>query len=332
MRPKAAGIRAPEFPPMPWLNTSPLALADLSGRALLVDFWDYTCGNCLRAVPYLKSWHGRYAERGLVLVGVHTPEFPFGCELENVERAVTQLALPYPVAVDSDFLTWQAFHNRCWPANYLFDAAGVLRYYHFGEGDYVACERAIQECLSELDPEREWPPPLAPLRPEDRPGAVLLRATPSLYLGLERGRLGNAGRTATGEARVFTLPGRRRADRIYAAGSWRTELTHLESVEAAPAALHLRYSAIEVDLIMASARAEPIEVEIAVDGRPLPVAERGEDTTSTPSGATLACVGTPRLYRLVRHAEHGTHDLRLGVEAPGLRAYAFAFASCVAPA
>jgi thiol-disulfide isomerase/thioredoxin len=331
VRPAAQGIRLPELPAMQWLNSTPLSAEDFAGRALLVDFWDYSSVHCLRTLPYLKSWHERYRDRGLIVVGVHSPEFPFAREAGNVERAVARLSVPYAVALDSEFHTWQAFQNRYWPARYLFDAAAALRYYHFGEGDYEPCEYAIQECLSEIHPGSAWPVPLPPLRPEDRPGTECLGATPELYLGLERGRLGNAERAAAAEIVRFLLPGRREPDRVYALGPWRTELKHLESVGTEPAAMHLRYTAVEVNLVMASADGPAVEVEIAVDGEALPADRRGEDVSQAASGTTLVRVAEPRMYRLVRDREHGTHDLRLAVEAPGLRAYAFTFVSCVAP-
>lgn len=330
MKPIVDGIRAPEFPAMRWLNSPPLRLSDLKGRVLMVDFWSYTCVNSLRALPYSGAWHERYGEVGLVLVGVHAPEFPFAREVENVERSVAELEVRYPVALDNDFHAWQAFHNHYWPARYLFDARGVLRYFHFGEGDYEESERAIQECLSEIHTDPAWPEPLAPLRPEDRPGVVCRPATPELYLGLERGHLGNSETAGAGETRAFELPGRRDSDRVCAQGPWRTELKYLESAGGGPAALHVRYSALEVNLVLAPA-GEPIEIELAQDGLPLAAEDRGADASATPSGAAVVRVTHPRLYRLVKNREFGAHDLRVGVDRPGLRAYQFSFVSCADP-
>jgi thiol-disulfide isomerase/thioredoxin len=157
MKPSVAGLRLPEFPNLTWINSPPLRAADLEGRVLLVDFWDYAGTNCLRALPYVRAWHERYQDAGLVVVGIHAPEFPFGKDPAQVGRAVTELDLRYPIALDNEFLAWHAFHNSYWPAKYLFDAGGGLRYFHFGEGDYEACERALQECLAEVHPDRAWP-------------------------------------------------------------------------------------------------------------------------------------------------------------------------------
>lgn len=332
MRPATPGIRAPEFPPMPWLNSEPLRVADLAGRALLVEFWDYTSLHSLRTLPYVSRWHERYHDSGLVVAGVHTPEFPFAREEGHVARALARLGVAHPVALDNEFLAWQAFHNRYWPSRYLFDAGGTLRYYHYGEGDYRESELAIQECLGEVSPGRDWPAPLPPIHAEDRPGLVRLPATPELYLGLERGGPANPERAAVGETTDLALPARRDPDRVYIEGPWLAELRYLESAGPGPGALHLRYTAAEVHLILAPGGAEPVEVEVTVDGAVPAAAERGEPGRETASGAALVRVDEPRLYRLLRHDGSGTHELRLAVERPGLRAYAFTFVAGAAPA
>jgi hypothetical protein len=184
-------IPAPEFPPaVEWLNT-PFARVDtLLGRhALLVEFWDFARVNSLRTLPYMKAWHERYSESGLAVLGVHTPGYSFGRDREPVERAVERLGLSYPVALDPDYKVWRAYGVPGWPARYLFDRRGLLRWFHFGEGEYEGTERAIHETLLEIDPELELPEPLAPLRPEDAPDVVLEPQTADIALPAERERV-----------------------------------------------------------------------------------------------------------------------------------------------
>src|SRR3954465_12484862 len=170
MRPPAdAEIPAPEFPAgTDWLNVALLRMDLLLGRhAVLVEFWDYARINSLRTLPYVKAWHERYAEAGLAGIGVHTPGYGFGRDPELVARAVERLGIPYPVALDPDYKVWRAYGVPGWPARYLFDRRGLLRWFHFGEGDYLDSERAIQETLLEIDDGLALPEPLEPLRPED---------------------------------------------------------------------------------------------------------------------------------------------------------------------
>jgi AhpC/TSA family len=192
MRPPAdAEIYAPEFPPrMQWLNSAFVRMDRLLGRhAALVEFWDFARVNSLRTLPYLTAWHERYAEAGLAVIGVHSPGYSFGRNPETVRRAVERLEIPYPVVLDSELEVWRLYGNRGWPGRYLFDRRGVLRDVHYGEGDYLDAELAIQECLAELDPELSAPEPLDPLRPEDEPGAVLEPQTADIALPADRARL-----------------------------------------------------------------------------------------------------------------------------------------------
>jgi hypothetical protein len=187
MRPPVqAELHAPEFPPrMDWLGVAFLRMDRLLGsHAVLVEFWDFARVNSIRTLPYLKAWHERYADAGLRVIGVHSPGYSFGRERELVERAVERLEVPYPVLLDPRLEVWRLYGNRGWPARYLFDRRGLLRYIHYGEGDYVDCEAAIQEVL-ELEPSA----PVPPLRPEDEPGALLEPQTADIALPADRERL-----------------------------------------------------------------------------------------------------------------------------------------------
>jgi hypothetical protein len=189
--PPGEEIFAPEFPPRTaWLNTSFVRMDRLLGRhAVLVEFWDFARVNSIRTLPYLIEWHARYADAGLQIIGVHSPGYSFGRDPSLVAGAVERLGIRYPVAVDSELEVWAAYGNRGWPGRYLFDRRGVLRWLHYGEGDYDGTELAIQEVLREVDPDLELPPPLDPIRPEDAPGALLEPQTADVKLPAERDRL-----------------------------------------------------------------------------------------------------------------------------------------------
>ena len=192
MRPPAgADIPAPEFPPeLDWLGVAFLRMDRLIGRhAVLVEFWDSARINSLRTLPYLKEWHERYADAGLRVIAVHSPGYSFGRDRQVATRAVEALEVPFAVALDPDFAVWRLYGNRGWPGRYLFDRRSVLRYYHYGEGDYEGTELAIQELLREIDPDFEPPAPMAPIRPEDAPGALFEPQTADVALPADRGRL-----------------------------------------------------------------------------------------------------------------------------------------------
>jgi hypothetical protein len=189
--PPDAEIAAPEFPRgLDWLGVAFLRMQTELGRhAVLVEFWDFARINSLRTLPYTKAWHERYAEHGLRVIGVHSPGYSFGREREHVEHAVERLGIRYPVALDTQFEVWQEYGNKGWPARYLFDRAGWLRFVHYGEGEYLDTELAIQELLREIEPDLSLPEPLQPLRPEDRPGARMEPQTADISLPADRERL-----------------------------------------------------------------------------------------------------------------------------------------------
>ena len=189
--PAGADIRAPEFPPrMEWLNVAFLRMDRLLGRSCaLIEFFDTARVNSHRTLPYMKGWHARYAESGLRVIGVHAPGYSFGRDRDVVERAVRALEIEHPVLLDPAFVVWRQYGNEGWPARYLFDRRGVLRYMHYGEGDYVETERAIGEVLLELDPGLDLPAPLEPVRADDAPDALLEPQSADVKLPAERGRL-----------------------------------------------------------------------------------------------------------------------------------------------
>ena len=227
MTQEPARIHAPDLIGGYWVNSEPLQIEGLRGKVVLIDFWDYTCVNCIHTLPYVTEWHRRYSPHGLVVVGVHAPEFTFAKELDGVKRAVEAFGLEYPVVMDNGYSIWQAYANRYWPAKYLVDGQGYIRFYHFGEGAYEETERTIQTLLRELQPDLELPEPLKPVRETDQPGAVCYRVTPELYLGYLQGRIGNPTGYVPKQTAVYSDPGLHAEGFFYLQGEWTADEEHV---------------------------------------------------------------------------------------------------------
>jgi len=333
MRVEKGKVRAPEIGRV-WLNSTPLSFRQLRGRAVLVDFWDYTCVNCIRTLPYVQAWFERYREKGLTVIGVHTPEFTFAQYESNVERGIREFGLTYPIVIDSNREIWKAFANRYWPTKYLLDKDGYLRYGHFGEGGYGECEQVIQELLREIDSTIQLPALMEPLREEDHMRAVCYRATGELYLGNRRGRIGNDGGFKEDQIADYSFSGDTQENFFYASGRWASTAEYFEAVETGPHTLRLKYEASAVNLVMACPHAASAEVGILHDGKPL---TRGQATRDTlfriGNGGEeegYLVVDSARMYSLVDNHEFGEHELELRC-APGVAAFAFTFTSCVDP-
>jgi thiol-disulfide isomerase/thioredoxin len=332
MRVEKGKVRAPEIGRV-WLNSAPLSFRQLRGRVILVDFWDYTCLNCIRTLPYVQAWHERYWSKGLTVIGVHTPEFTFAQYESNVERGVREFGLTYPIVIDSDREIWKAFANRYWPSKYLLDKEGYLRFAHFGEGAYVECEEAIRELLKEINPVLAFPPMMEPIRGEDRPGAACFRASDELYLGQVRGRIGNEGGFKADSIADYSFSGEPQEGFFYARGRWASTVEYFESVEEGEHTLVLKYQAGAVNLVMAAPRGGSREVIVRQDGRPLTSVQRTPDTRFRMvqgEQESFVLVSQPRMYALVDNRGFGTHVLELSCPA-GVAAFAVTFTSCVDP-
>jgi thiol-disulfide isomerase/thioredoxin len=333
MRVDKGKVRAPEIGRV-WLNSTPLSFRQLRGRVVLVDFWDYTCVNCIRTLPYVQAWHERYKDLGLTVIGVHTPEFTFAQYESNVERGIREFGLTYPIVVDSDREIWKAFANRYWPTKYLLDHEGYLRYGHFGEGGYSECEQVIQELLREVNPNVALPQLMTPMREEDQGGAVCYRATGELYLGHGRGRIGNEGGFREDQIADYSFSGAPEENFFYATGRWASTAEYFEAVEAGPHTLRLKYEASAVNLVMARPHAENAEVVILQDGKPLTRRHAARNTlfreNSNGEEESYIPVDSARMYFLLDNQEFGEHELELRCSA-GVAAFAFTFTSCVDP-
>jgi thiol-disulfide isomerase/thioredoxin len=319
-------VRPPEIGRY-WINSHPLSFRQLRGHVVLVDFWDYTCVNCVRTLPYVQAWWERYKEKGLVVIGIHTPEFTFARYESNVERGVKEFGLTYPTVVDSDLELWKAFANRYWPSKYLIDKDGYLVYAQFGEGHYDETESAIQDALREIDPGVELPALMSPIRAEDKPGAVCYQPTAELYLGYRRGRIGNAGGFVEDQVTEYSFADEPEEGPFYALGRWASTAEYLGS-DGSDCKILLKFTAAGVNLVLAPKSDSAGEIEILQDGMPLTEIQITRDTTSK-GGRSFVRVDNARMYSLLDNHEFGTHTLELRFE-PGIAAFAFTFTSCVA--
>lgn len=342
-------VRMPEFAPGEWLNCDrPISREQLHGRVVLIDFWDYACVNCLRTLPYLRRWHERYSSRGLTIIGVHSPEFEFARLRAQVEAAVAEHQIEYPILLDNRYETWSRFTNKAWPTKYLVDASGYLRFKRQGEGYYQDTERAIQALLRQRDPDVTLPALLPPLRAEDMPGAVCYRPTPELYAGYQGGglfggALGNPEGYVPQNPMFYRLPDweDREIGQFYVDGVWRAWPEALAYAGQGGGKLALPYQAVTVNAVL-SPTADPVEtaldlrptaaeplIEVRQDGRFLTPTNAGADITFLANGASVVKVTRPRLYQLVRNPGYETRSLELTFRACGLALYAFTFTTCV---
>jgi cytochrome c biogenesis protein CcdA/thiol-disulfide isomerase/thioredoxin len=292
--------QAPEFQGIAqWLNSKPLTLASLRGKVVLIDFWTYSCVNCIRTLPYVKRWYDTYRDAGLVVVGVHTPEFAFEHVPGNVEKAVQSFGIDYPVALDNDFGTWTAWGNRYWPAEYYIDRQGHVRYAHFGEGDYAGTEKVIRTLLAE----KNLPAPVSGSISDKTPQGLL---TPETYLGTDRLSSLVGSPVVEGREATYTIPQDVPLNDVAYGGRWLVERERIVAGEGAR--LRLAYHARNVYLVLGRGETDG-SVDVAVDGKHV---------------KTVTVAGD-RLYTLVAlPGPAADHTLDLSFS-PGTEAYAFTF-------
>ena len=308
-----------------WINSQPLKIGGLLGKVVLVDFWTYTCVNCIRTLPYLKQWYEKYTDDGLVIIGVHTPEFTFEKEIQNVRKAVKKYGIRWPVALDNEYVTWEAYGNRYWPAKYLIDQDGIIRYTHFGEGAYSETESRIRELLEEAGPEliegeSELPDyqsldPDFLKNPSVRPTRELFAAQVYLYLG------GGRGHGPPDKIVAYEDPGEHEKHLIYLQGPWHNSE---ESVKHARETVNfedymvLKYTAKSVNAVIKpeGVEAQPFKVLVRVDGEYVKPSYRGEDLVIEEDGRSFLYVDDPRMYSIVQAPSYGTHELMLSSNSP----------------
>lgn len=305
-----------------WLNSAPVITKSLRGKVVLVDVWTYSCINSLRQLPYLEKWAAKYKDAGLVVIGVHTPEFSFEKDQANVERAVGDLHVTYPVAMDNNYKIWKAFNNNYWPADYLVDATGQIRYHHFGEGDYGETEREIQELLKEnaatgvsgdtvtTSSDGILAPPSGTAR------------SPETYVGYRRAENFASPEKAKHDApRTYTGPANAYLNQWGLSGSWNIG-AESGVLQAAPGAIVFRFHGRDLHLVLGpTTDGKPVRFQVTLDGA-APGDDAGVDVAPDGSGV----VREPRLYQLIRqkgYVEDRTFEIQF--LDPGVHAYVFTF-------
>lgn len=301
-------IRAPEFAGLgPWHNSEPFTLESLKGKVVLIDFWTYSCINCIRTLPYVQGYWDKYKDTGkFVLLGVHTPEFTFEKLEKNVAMAITEHGLTYPVAQDNDFGTWSAFANRYWPAKYLIDANGVIRYEHFGEGDYEQTDRAIASLLQEIGVDVSSKGQIATSSGKTYSGPI----TPEIYLSSRSWpAFGNAQGEPSDAILKYAAPTDLVLNKYYLSGSWQLIADESETLRSDVGEILMRFRGGEINLVLGlEDGAKPVKAEVMVDGK----------------DAGTFMVDRHDLYNLFT-GDYGEHDIRLKLSGKGVQAFAFTF-------
>jgi thiol-disulfide isomerase/thioredoxin len=305
----------------PWINSPPLSMKDLKGKVVVIDFWTYSCINCIRSIPYVRAWYERYRGDGLVVIGVHAPEFAFERNPENVIQAVQDLDIRYPVALDNDYAVWKALKNNYWPAHYFFDAQGRQRYHHFGEGRYEESEMVIRQLLAEAGhAPKAGGMAETTTRGAEAGAAFATLNSPETYLGFKR-----ASRFASPGGQVPNRP------KTYAGAPLSLNQWSLEGqwvvgpqsarANAAPAAITYRFHARDVHLVLGSTTGLPVRFRMTIDGK-APGPDAGVDVKPDGTGE----VSGERLYQLVRQkADVRDRTFRIEFLDPGVEAFAFTF-------
>ncbi|WP_350015675.1 cytochrome c biogenesis protein DipZ [Rhodanobacter sp. IGA1.0] len=305
-----------------WLNSAPLSTESLRGKVVLVDFWTYSCINCIRSLPYVRGWADKYKNHGLVVIGVHAPEFAFEKDPANVAKAVQDLGVDYPVALDNDYAIWKGFNNEYWPAHYFIDTQGQIRHHHFGEGEYRQSEDVIRQLLTEAG-QKNLPGGYVS---DDHRGVEAAASddptrSPETYVGYARARNFVGGRVVHDDAHDYHAPGALAANQWSLDGRWtvRDENARLEQ---AGGAIVYRFRGRDLHLVLGpAADGKPIRFRVTIDGK-APGADHGMDTDADGNGT----VDSQRLYQLVRQASgSGERLFEITFLDPGVQAFAFTF-------
>ena len=333
---EAAGSPIPEVQGIAtWMNSEPLTTAGLRGKVVLVDFWTYSCINCIRTLPHVKEWQDKYASRGLVILGIHTPEFDFEKDRDNVREAIQKHGVTWPVALDNAYATWRAFANRYWPHKFLADSNGRLRYHHIGEGAYLEMEQWIRRLLLEAGTDVSD----IPLSSAGDAPTTTLPATRELYAGRAWARgsyLGNMATDGEGAKGLYFDRGLHLDGKFYLSGYWEKDE---ESVRPAgpgpegpegpegPAYVALSFRARNASVGIRPQHAAVFAVVVQLDGKPLPVEMAGDDISYESDGSSVLTVEAPRMYSVVRGLDYGQHELKLITDSPDFNLYTFTFSA-----
>ena len=322
-----------------WINSEPLTLAGLKGKVVLLDFWTYTCVNCIRTLPFLREWHRKYQDLGLVIVGVHTPEFEFERRHDNVQTAALEYGLTYPIAQDNEYATWTAFGVQAWPTKLIIGPHGALRYMHQGEGNYQETELKIRELLREIGADVEAIPISTDSGPQLDPIALEAgldtELTRELYGGFIRGVIGGGAYVinpeyyaAPNQELYYRDEGLRRNHFIFLEGVWRNgpeSVRHARETEDFEDYVGIEFFASSVNAVVTPEGESGFTVVITLDGRPLTNENKGADVLLDESGKSFIRVDKSRMYRLVELPQFGGHELLLSSNSSAFALYAFTF-------
>jgi len=303
----------------PWINSLPLSREQLRGKVVVIDFWTYSCINCIRSIPYVRAWHETYKDDGLVVIGIHAPEFAFERSPDNVRKAVADLGIEYPVALDNNLIVWNALKNNYWPAHYFFDAQGRQRYHHFGEGSYGESEMVIRQLLAEAGrAPKSGGMARASAQGAEAAAAIGSIGSPETYIGYARAdRFASPGGQAHDAAKTYGGASLQLNDWALE-GNW-TIGKQSGKLNSAPGALAFRFHARDLHLVLGSSR--PARFRITIDGK-APGPDAGVDVRPDGTGV----VHGQRLYQLVRQkGEVGDRTFRIEFLDPGVEAFAFTF-------
>jgi thiol-disulfide isomerase/thioredoxin len=327
----AASVRLPVEGELPslggatgWLNSPPLTAAGLRGKVVLVDFWTYTCINWIRSLPYVRAWASRYQEQGLVVIGVHTPEFPFEKNADNVRRAAEAMGVGYPVAIDNDYAIWRAFGNHYWPALYFADPQGRIRHHHFGEGEYQQSGMIIQQLLAEAG-FSDVPHGLVSVDARGVEAAADWAAlkSPENYTGYERTEnFASPGGAVPGKQHTYAAPAELRLNQWALSGDWTIE-AQATTLDTANGRIAYRFHARDLHLVMGpAAPGTSVRFRLLIDGQP-PGSAHGTDVDDGQGNGTVT---DQRLHQLIRQRGPITeHTLEITFLDPGVQCYAFTF-------
>ncbi|MBI4053116.1 MAG: thioredoxin family protein [Candidatus Diapherotrites archaeon] len=320
----ASGPQAPELRGLTgYINTSSdISVADLKGKVVMVDFWTYSCINCIRTLPYLAAWDKKYRDKGLVIIGVHTPEFDFEKNIGNVREAVKKFGIEYPVVLDSDYATWNAYQNHWWPHKYLIDKSGVIRFDHIGEGGYDETEQQIVELLSENGPKVEMNPDDAGMPPEQTDFAGI--GTPEIYLGYDFARqgLGNEEGFVPEQTVSYSFPDNRdfSANLVFLEGDWKNNSDNVQ-LESDTGKVALKFKAKNANIVAGSPNGSVLSV--SVGGKPVSTENAGDDAVQDEN--FVVHVNEQRLYNLVSAQDYAEKTLVFDVKGNGFELYTFTF-------
>ena len=315
------GVMPPLTGAVEWLNSPPLTTEGLRGKVVMIDFWTYSCVNCLRTLPYVRAWYDKYKDQGLVVIGVHAPEFAFEKDIDNVRRAVKDLKVDYPVAIDNDYAIWRAFDNRYWPAHYFIDAQGRIRHHQFGEGEYAESEAIIQQLLAEAGAAKVAGGVVQP-----DVGGVAMAAesdlqSPETYIGYDRAEnFASPGGASHDSQKTYAIPSQLSTNQWGVAGTWNIA-DEKANLAKAGGRIAFRFHARDLNLVLGPGTGGTVKYKVTIDGKP-PGDDHGVDSTADGSGEVTG----QRLYQLLRvKGEITDRTFEIEFLDAGVEAFAFTF-------